>query len=145
MSCWTLYEEQLRQKGYRLTPQRMVILHVLHDSGEHLAPTQIYERAVKMMPGMTETTVYRTLEFLTENNLVMPAHMGNGHLVYQILGHAHHHLICRDCGQTIEIEHALLEQLYRELEATSGYRLVNNHMTFFGQCPECQKMNPKGE
>ncbi|MBN1304229.1 MAG: transcriptional repressor [Anaerolineales bacterium] len=145
MSCWNLYAEQLRERGYRLTPQRMSILHVLHDSGEHLSPGEIFRRASHDMPGLTEPTVYRTLEFLAENDLVVPAHLGSGHLVYQITGHAHHHLVCRICGAMVEIEHNLLTQLYKKLEKSSGFQLVNDHVTFFGLCPECQKINSGGE
>jgi Fe2+ or Zn2+ uptake regulation protein len=117
----------------------MAILHVLHHSGQHLSPTKVYELARKEMHGITETTVYRTLEFLAENGLVRSAHMGNGHLVYEIARHEHHHIKCRSCGSEMEVKHSLLVKLYRQLEAASGYRLTDSHVTFFGLCPSCQK------
>ncbi len=138
MSCADEYAPQLRARGYRMTPQRLAILHVLHHSGEHLSPAKVYEKALVELPSLTETTVYRTLEFLAENGLVHPAHMGSGHLVYQIAGHDHHHLKCRVCGSEMEVEHALLTDLYKKLERTSGYHLTDSHLTFFGVCPDCQ-------
>ncbi len=139
MSCAEEYTPQLRARGYRMTSQRLAILHVLHHSGKHLTPAQIYEKASKELDGLTEPTVYRTLEFLAANGLARPAHMGNGHLAYEIAGHEHHHLKCRTCGNETEVEHALLANLYRELEMESGYRLIGSHITFIGLCPDCQK------
>ena len=121
MTCAADYAPQLRARGYRMTPQRMTILHVLHHSGKHLSPVDIYEQARKELHGITETTVYRTLEFLAENGLVRSAHMGNGHLVYEIARHEHHHIKCRNCGSEMEVDHTLLA------------------ITFFGLCPDCQK------
>lgn len=138
MSCAADYAPQLRARGYRMTPQRMAILHVLHHSGEHLSPTDVYEQAREELPGITETTVYRTLEFLAENGLVRPAHMGSGHLVYEIARHEHHHLVCRNCGNTMEVEHSLFKSMYHKLETESGYKLTDSHLTFFGLCPDCQ-------
>lgn len=139
MTCAVDYAPKLRARGYRMTPQRMAILHVLHHSGGHLSPTDVYEQTRKELPGITETTVYRTLEFLSENGLARPSYMGNGHLVYEIALHEHHHLKCRNCGSEMEVEHALLTNLYRQLESASGYRLTDSHVTFFGLCPKCQE------
>jgi len=139
MTCSADYAPELRARGYRMTPQRHAILHVLCHSGEHLSPASVYEQAREELPGLTETTVYRTLEFLAENGLARPAHMGNWHLFYEIARHEHHHLKCRNCGSEIEVEHALLSKLYRQLESASGYRLTDSHMIFFGLCPNCQK------
>lgn len=137
MSCASDYAPQLRSRGFRMTPQRMAILHVLRHAGTHLTPAQVYILARQEFPRITEPTVYRTLEFLAENGLVRPAQTGNGHFSYQIAGDDHHHLICRICKSEIEVEHRLLENLFRALESTSGYVRIDSHMTFFGVCPEC--------
>jgi Fur family transcriptional regulator, ferric uptake regulator len=139
MTCSADYAPDLRARGYRMTPQRMTILHVLHHNGKHLSPTEVYIKANKELPGMTETTVYRTLEFLAENGLVRPAHMGNGHLVYEIARHEHHHLKCRNCGKEMEVDHSLVKSMYQKLESESGYKLTDRHVTFFGLCSNCQK------
>lgn len=138
MSCAEEYTPALRARGYRMTPQRLAILHVLHHSGKHITPAQIFEEASKELDGLTEPTVYRTLEFLAENGLVHPAHLGNGHLAYEIAGHDHHHLKCRSCGSEMEMEHTVLAKLYLQLESATGYRLLDSHVTFFGICPDCQ-------
>ena len=139
MSCASDYALQLRARGFRMTSQRLAILHVLRHEGTHLSPAEVYKKAKKELPGLTEPTVYRTLEFLAANGLVRPAHSQNGHLTYQIAGEDHHHVVCRICGSEIEVQHQLLENLYRKLESTSGYERIDSHVTFFGICPECQK------
>ena len=138
MSCSSDYAPQLRARGFRMTPQRMAILHVLRHADTHLSPSAVYKKALKELPGITEPTVYRTLEFLADNGLVRPSYNSSGHLTYEIAGSEHHHLLCRSCSGEIEVEHTLLESLYRLLETTSGYRSIDSHVTFFGLCPNCQ-------
>ena len=130
--------DQLRSRGFRLTPQRLAILRILEESDCHMTPLEVYQRALLEVPGITEATVYRTLAFLTEQGLVLAAHIGSGQLVYEIAGSDHHHLICRQCGQTLEIGHDLLESLYEKFMAETGYQIDSLHVTFFGLCKACQ-------
>ena len=130
--------DHLRSQGYRMTPQRLAILSILENAGRHLSPQEIFEQTQRTLPGMTEATVYRTLSFLAEQGLVLSAHVGSGQLVYEIAGHDHHHLICRACGGTHEIDHTLLLSLYQQFQASTGYQIDSMHVTFFGLCPECQ-------
>jgi Fur family transcriptional regulator, ferric uptake regulator len=139
MSCASQYTPQLRARGYRMTPQRLAILHVLQHSGTHLSPSEVYRLAKHDLPGITEPTVYRTLEFLAQNGLARPSHTGNGHLTYEIARTDHHHIVCRRCGNEVQVEHSLLENLYRELESSTGYLRIDRHMTFFGLCSGCQR------
>jgi Fe2+ or Zn2+ uptake regulation protein len=131
--------DRLHSQGYRMTPQRLVILSILENAGRHLTPQEVFERSQRVLPGMTEATIYRSLNFLTEQGLVLAAHIGSGQLVYEIAGHDHHHLICRACGETREIDHALLESLYQQFQVNTGYQIDSLHLTFFGLCPGCQK------
>jgi Fe2+ or Zn2+ uptake regulation protein len=133
------YSLKLRAQGYRLTPQRLTILRILQEADRHLTPVEVYQLAQAAMPGLTEPTVYRTLSFLTEQGLLLAAHVGNGQLVYEIAEHNHHHLICRACGQTREIDHNALGSLYQQFQVSTGYIIDSIHLTFFGLCPDCQK------
>ena len=137
MSSTQHLTEELRTRGFRITPQRTAILTFLHDSPGHFSPAEIYTGVRLQLPGVTEATVYRTLEFLAENRMILPSLNGNGHLVYEIGGRDHHHLICRSCGASVEMDHSFLQKLYRQLETESGYQLTMSHLTFFGLCPKC--------
>jgi Fur family ferric uptake transcriptional regulator len=122
-----------------MTAQRLAILHVLRHAGGHLSPGRVFELSRKELPGLTEPTVYRTLEFLARNGFALSAQAGNGRLVYELAAGYHHHLVCRNCWGTLEVAEASLGRLYRRLEATTGYRLDIKHLTLFGLCPECQR------
>lgn len=139
MSCVSDYAPQLRSRGYRVTPQRMAILHVLRHSGRHLSPREVYRKAKMNHPQLTVPTVYRTLQFLAKNGLAHPSRSVSGHLSYEIAGSNHHHIVCRRCGKEMEVNHASLESLYRRLESTTGYLHIDSHMTFMGICLDCQK------
>ena len=129
--------QQIREKGFRITPQRIAILNALHASGGHLSPTDIYAQVRDSAPGLTEPTVYRTLDFLYKHSLVY-ATQTNGRVEYEIANHDHHHLRCRVCGGQVEIGPDELTQLYQHLEQSTGYRLATSHLTFVGVCPACQ-------
>ena len=143
MTCGSEYASQLRASGFRMTPQRMAIMHVLIHSGVHLSPTEVYQKAHRDVPSLTEPTVYRTLEFLEKTGLAISSQVGNRKLVYEIAGRSHHHLICRSCGANFEVEPKVLKSTIRQLERSSGYRFINSHVTFFGICPKCQKIKSK--
>jgi len=122
-----------------MTPQRHAILHILKATRRHLSPAQVYNLAHETVPGLTEPTVYRTLEFLAENNIVQSGVGAGGHLVYEIAEEQHHHLVCRECGAEVEIGQSRLQSFFADLEVETGFQCVGSHITFFGLCPACQK------
>jgi Fe2+ or Zn2+ uptake regulation protein len=135
---------RLRAQGFRLTPQRLAILEALQQAHCHLTPTDIYQKVSPDMPGLTEATVYRTLNFLAEQGLVLVAHLGHGQLVYEYADHDHHHLICRECGGMRDIDHKDLTALYNQFLKITGYQIDTVHATFFGLCPGCLEENSPG-
>ncbi|GAB4492600.1 MAG: Fur family transcriptional regulator [Anaerolineales bacterium] len=143
MTCSpTHVANQIRERGFRLTQQRTNILTVLYEAGEHLTPTEIFKKLHAILPGTTEPTVYRNLDFLRNNGFIRATSTLNGRLEYEIVVHAHHHLTCKACGKEIEVDHAQVQPLYDQLEQITGYRLTENHLTFMGYCPQCKE---KGE
>jgi len=131
--------KQLRKSGYRLTPQRLAILQILDETHGHQSAAEIYQAAAHRLPGLTEATVYRTLDFLIAHGLALVAHIGSGRMVYESALHDHHHLICRKCGQSAEINQAELDALFRHFEKSTGYHIDASHVTFFGLCPDCRE------
>lgn len=127
--------EQIREKGFRLTRQRSAILDVLHTSGGHLTRTEIFAR---IAPGLTEPTVYRTLDFLVGQGLVCVTHTGNGRLEYELARHPHHHLLCFNCEAEMELGAETMQVMFDYLETATGYRLIENHITLTGICPNCK-------
>jgi len=138
MSCEKPLTQELSKSGFRITPQRRVILHILLHANEHLTPTEVFEKARLELPSLEETTVYRTLAFLVERGLAQEAFSDTSKLAYEISDHPHHHLICRLCGKEMEIPHVQLETFFDQLEKESGFKLMQNHLSVFGICPNCQ-------
>lgn len=133
------YTEQLHALGFRSTPQRLAILHVLDDVHGHLSPTEILIQVQERLPGINESTIYRTLDLLVREGLILETHLGSGQIVYEVAHSNHHHLLCRNCGREEVIKGEELADLYAHFERHTGYTIDSVHMTFFGLCPECQK------
>ena len=92
----------LRAKGYRLTPQRQLVLDAV-TLLEHATPDEIGSQVQRSAPGVNLSTVYRTLELLEELGLVTHTHLGHGAPTYHPASTADHlHLVCRDCGAVTE-------------------------------------------
>jgi Fe2+ or Zn2+ uptake regulation protein len=139
MTCSpTHLAQQVREKGFRLTSQRMAIMNVLHAADRHLSATEIYSRVHTLKPGLTEPTIYRTLDFLAQNELVRITHSSSGKLRYELARHQHHHLVCSICGQEQEVSQVQLQEIYNQIEQITGYRLTESHITFMGLCPHCK-------
>jgi Fur family ferric uptake transcriptional regulator len=133
------YTDQLRALGFRSTPQRLAILKVMDDARGHLAPSEIVDQVQQNIPGINESTVYRTLELLVREGLILDTHLGSGQIVYEVAHTKHHHLLCRNCGKEEVIQGEELADLYAHFERHTGYQIDSVHMTFFGLCPDCQQ------
>ena len=92
----------LRQNGYKLTPQRHAVLKVIASADSHMTPEQIHDKAVLEQPDIGLVTIYRTLDLLSELNLVCRMHISESCRSYMMRRPTehHHHLICSGCGKT---------------------------------------------
>ena len=132
--------EALRELGYRLTPQRQLILASLQDSDNHISAEEIYAQVRAKYPRVNISTVYRTLELLKSLGLVTETDLGGGRFRYHYAdkGH-HHHLICARCGAIIEVDESLLLPLKRTLLKEYGFWANISHLAIFGRCTECRE------
>jgi Fur family ferric uptake transcriptional regulator len=137
MSCINRLSKELRARGYRITPQRLAVLQALH-AGGHISPTQVFERTSQMIPGMTESTVYRTLEFLTENGALLSTQSASGHLTYELTQSDHHHMVCQVCGLEVDLDHNQVQSFYGQVESQTGFRITTGHLTLQGLCTRCK-------
>lgn len=129
----------IRQQGYRLTPQRQLILDAICELGAHVTPEAIYRRVAKRAPAINRATVYRNLDFLCEQRLVVAAHIGR-ETVYEIAGtEPHHHLICRTCDEVITLPHAAVQEFFQTLQRRYSFTVDMDHLTLFGLCPKCRR------
>jgi Fur family ferric uptake transcriptional regulator len=131
------WHERLRARGYRLTPQRQLVLEAVAELG-HATPEEIVTAARRTASGINISTVYRTLELLEELGLVQHTHLGHGAPTYSVASdHDHVHLVCRDCGGVEEAPPAVVEPIVLELASTRGFQVDVGHFAVFGRCREC--------
>ncbi len=141
------FKEMLREKGLKVTNQRLLVLEVLADNKDmHLTAEDIYERVKTDYPEIGLATIYRTVQLLLEMQLVDRINLDDGCVRYEIgetqegAGkHHHHHLICRDCGKILSFRDDLLDELENRIESETGFHVLDHELKFFGQCEECSK------
>jgi Fur family ferric uptake transcriptional regulator len=136
------WHSALRSRGYRLTPQRQLVLEAVGTLG-HGTPEEICSRVQGTASSVNISTVYRTLELLEELGLVTHTHLGHGAPTYHLADDADHvHLVCRSCGEVVQASPDLLQETVDRIAADHGFSTDVRHFAIFGLCAECQGRQP---
>ena len=131
---------RLSELGYRLTPQRLMVVKAVEEADSHISAEEIYLQIRARYPHMNISTVYRTLELLSELGLVTETDMGDGRVRYHSIGKGHHHhLVCQKCGEIIDVEESILSPLWDKIEQRYGFKVNMKHLAFFGLCAKCRE------
>ncbi len=132
------YAKLMRERGFRVTPQRQLILDAICAAGGHTTFDEIFARVQRAASAVNKATVYRALGFLCELRLVVGADMGGGHMVYEIAGDIpHHHLVCRACGAEQQVTHKAIKGLFARLERDERFHVDLAHIALPGLCQAC--------
>lgn len=139
MACGERLAQELRGKGFRVTPQRTVILETIAHMGGHLSVQEVYSESQLRLPGLNITTVYRTLDSLHRAGMVNLFYSGSSPSRFSLRDarHPHGHLVCEKCEQVIDIEPNLLDRLAQAVKLKTGFAIDNHHLTFVGLCETC--------
>jgi len=133
--------ERLKEKGFRITPQRIAIVEILANSCEHPGVDQIYRLVTKNFPTTSLATVYKTITLLKEIGEVIEMGFGDESNRYDGRNpHPHPHIMCVKCKSIIDPDLSSLKEMSNELSAETGYKIVSHRLDFFGICPNCQKI-----
>lgn len=136
--------EELRSKGYRLTPARQLVLGAVL-ALEHATPDAICAEVQRTASSVNLSTVYRTLELLEELELVTHTHMGHGAPIYHAAYERDHlHLVCGICGKIIEAPSDCADPLVARLRERFGFETDVSHFALFGRCADCQAAGDGG-
>jgi Fur family ferric uptake transcriptional regulator len=131
---------KLSNLGYRLTPQRLMVLKAIEDADGHISAEEIYEQVSAHYPKMNISTVYRTLELLKTLDLVTETDLGDGRVRYHCMGKGHHHhLVCQQCGQITDVEESIVAPLWAEIMDKYDFKVDMKHIAFFGKCRKCRE------
>lgn len=131
---------RLGEMGYRLTPQRMLVLKAIENSANHISAEEIYGQVVEVYSHVNISTVYRTLDLLKRLGLVTETDLGGGRVRYHPAdkGH-HHHLVCQECGKVIELDDFVLVPLKNTLYNEYDFDADLKHLGIFGRCGRCRQ------
>jgi Fur family ferric uptake transcriptional regulator len=135
MSC----NQILKEKGYRLTPQRLMVLAALHSVDTHISAEDIYAQVKAKYQYANISTIYRTLDLLKELKLIAEIDLDDGCVRYHLSekGH-HHHLVCSSCGKMINLPETALLKLSETLVRDYKFQADLKHLAVFGTCADCQ-------
>lgn len=140
------FVQMLKDKGLKITSQRLAILQVLEDSADnHRTAEEIYELVKRKHPDIGLATVYRTVQLLLDLQVIDKINLDDGCIRYE-LGrehgrekHHHHHLICLSCGKVVSYENDFLETLEAHIMDSTGFEVSDHEVKFYGYCKACRK------
>lgn len=138
------WQTRLRARGYRLTPQRQLVLEAVARLG-HATPEDIVTEVRRTASAVNISTVYRTLDLLEHLELVSHAHLGHGAPAYHATDQAprHVHLVCGGCNAVVDVAPDVLGDLVARLRESHGFEVNVDHVSFAGRCADC-RAHPAG-
>lgn len=133
------YLSTLRKRGYRITPQRELIIEAIARNPSHFTADEIHGEVQTRTRALNIATVYRTLELLVEEGLVSRSDFGQGVVIYAPEDHGPHiHLVCRHCDHVIDADISLALSMKKQLQDHYQFDLDLHHLAVFGLCSQCQ-------
>lgn len=135
--------QKLRERGERVTIQRRMVLDALCENADHLTVLDVQQRLARQGADLTETTVYRILQWLKDLEIVSQTDLGQRGIVYQVIGlRPHHHLVCLNCDMVMDMDDSVIESLRAHLRRAFNFEPRIEHMAFFGLCRDCLESSP---
>lgn len=135
---------ELNERGWRLTPQREIILNVFQNlpKGKHLSAEDLYNLLEDRDEAISLSTIYRNLKLMSRMGILRELELAEGHKYYEInqpYPHHHHHLICVRCNKTIEFKNDTILKSGTKTAQKQGYHLLDCQLTIHAICPTCQR------
>ena len=138
VACYNSYIRELRELGYRLTPQRLLVLDALFHYGDFMTVEAIRDYVHAHDARVNLSTIYRSLSFLTSQGLVKELHHSAGETLYAAVKEAPHaHAVCRRCGTVLHVDAALLQNALAQLAEQTGFEVSLGSVELPGLCREC--------
>ncbi|WP_110953417.1 Fur family transcriptional regulator [Anaerosinus massiliensis] len=135
----------LREKGYKITPQRRAVIAALMESEKFPTAQQILEIVKKTNPDMSLDTVYRNLALLVELKVVYEINTqnsaGNVYEIAKLQHQHHHHVVCLVCGKTECIDLCPVNEAYIAEAEKRGFEITGHTFEFYGKCHACRNLS----
>ena len=127
----------LREKGFKVTPQRLAIYDVLAKTKEHPSAEMIFNQLQEYYPTMSLATVYKTIEILKEIGLVQVLNVGEDSFRYDAIVENHPHIRCMVCKRVDDVEEVDSSDFIEKIKEKTAYQLTGQQFYFYGICPKC--------
>ena len=139
MSCGDRLKHDIQKAGFRVTPQRAVILETIAHMDGHRSAQEVFEIAQARLPGLNIATVYRTLDTLHHAGLVDLFSVSPDSMRFSLhdASNKHAHLHCKNCGSVIEVPLEPFNRLVMGIEREFNFTIDSNHLSFQGLCQDC--------
>ena len=136
-----IFHDHLRRVGLKHTGQRDAILRAFLDTRDHLSTDELFRLVRKKDERIGFTTVYRTLKLLAECGLASEVLFNDGIARYehQYNRRDHHHMVCTECGGSVEFFSNEIERIEREIGRKHKYLTARHTFQIYGVCDACQK------
>lgn len=136
--------QRLKQAGYKLTSVRQTVLNVIEQAGGHVTSTQVLDETARVDASIGRASVFRTLDLFTRLAIVRPTYVESSQTPSYVLmpdGH-HHHVLCTNCSQLIEVDDCNLSALTYELEQRLNVKITGHLLEFYAICADCDMPPP---
>jgi Fur family transcriptional regulator, ferric uptake regulator len=136
------FENELKEKGYRMTSQRLAVLKAAAETPGHFTAEELHRTLNRSDIGIA--TVYRTVQLLLEMGYLKQAYIPGGSAVYEYNedgGHSHAHMQCSVCGALLELREDMMEDMEKAVLQQYGFEVADHHITLTGLCNECRRKN----
>jgi len=121
-----------------MNKSELKVISVLERVGGFASAQELYQMLRRDGDGIGLTTVYRALQSLLDDKMIDLLRREDGEAIYRLCGdNHHHHLVCRSCGSTVEIEGTSVEKWAEAISQEHGFREVGHSVELFGLCESC--------
>ncbi len=136
-----ILHRHLKRVGLKQTAQRDTILRTFLETRDHLSTDELHRLIQRKDAGIGYTTVYRTLKLLAECGLASEVafHDGIARYEHQYNRRSHHHMVCTECGSSVEFFSHEVDQLEQEIGRRHRYTTTRHTFQIYGICEDCRK------
>jgi Fur family transcriptional regulator, peroxide stress response regulator len=133
--------DKLRNKGLRITPQRIAIIKYVTNTQSHPSAEEIHKVIQKKYPMVSMATVYKTLDLLRKMSMVQELGFADGSARYEANVRRHINIICMRCGRIDDMDEHSLSTLESKIAEKSKYEIFGRRFELYGFCSQCQLQN----
>ncbi len=126
----------LKEHHLKATPQRIKIISMIEEHG-HITIEDLYKEMLEQFPSVSLATIYKNINQMAQSGLIQEIKIPKAKSVFELIKEPHLHIVCDSCGKIEDIP-VETENIIKEAEKLSGYRINESFVTLRGTCPECR-------